>query len=129
MSGRSTPRRPYREYPFNVNGGTEPRDATWASAKAKSEEVNGGIHKFATKNNSFLSRSVRNVSGRLPSFFKSGNTYAEKEKMQRGRLHRGRIKSYCVHLGGLLWRLRLKLLLILTFIAAIIVFYVTRKYI
>ena len=128
MSGRSTPRRTYREFPFNVNGGPDHRDVTWASAKAKSEEVNGGVHKSATKNNSFLARSVRNVSGRLPSFFKVGNTYAEKEKMQRGRLHRGRIKSYCVHLGGLFWRLRLRLLLILTFIAAIIVFYVSREY-
>ena len=127
MSGRSTPRRAYREYPFNVNGGTSHRDVTWASAKAKSEEVNAGYPKFSTRNDSFLSRNARNISQYLLSFWKGSKDYAEKEKVQRGRSCAGRPGRVCAQVSRILWRLRLKLLLVLVFVVATIMFYVTRK--
>ena len=127
MSGRSTPRRMYGEYPFNANGGPINRDVSWASAKAKSEEINGGYPKFSTRNTGFFSRNAQKLQRSLPSFSRGGKHYAEKEKVQRGRSYGGRPGRYCAHVGRLLWRLRLRLLFLIAFVFAIITFYVTRK--
>jgi len=72
MSGRTTPKR---------NGGV-----TWESAKAKTDDINGGYPSFSTSNNGFFHRHMRQLSNSLPSFnMGDERTYAEKEKLGRGR--------------------------------------------
>lgn len=120
LSGRSTPRKTYQ-----MNGGVGVSDVSWATAKARSEEVNG-YPSISTRNNGFFSRHARQISRSLPSFVKG----AEKEKLGRGRWYpnngsrTGRILGF---LGRSIWRLRLRLLIVLSSILAIIVFHVTRK--
>ncbi|KAL9580694.1 MAG: hypothetical protein Q9212_004341 [Teloschistes hypoglaucus] len=75
LSGRSSPRKSYQ-----LNGGFGSKDVTWATAKARSDEVNG-YPSFSTKNNGFFSRHARQISKSLPSFVNG----AEKEKLGRGR--------------------------------------------
>lgn len=100
-------------------------NVTWTTAKAKSDEING-YPSFSTRNNGFFSRHARQISRSLPSLVRG----AEKEKLGRGRWYpnngskAGRLLGF---LGRTIWRLRLRLLVALSFILAIIVFYVTRK--
>lgn len=125
VSGRSTPRHGYSEFPFN--GGSSNNNVTWASAKAKSEEVNG-YPSFSTQNNGFFSRHARQISRRLPSFTLGGRKdYAEKEKLGRGRWSSGRGGRIAPFLGRTLWRWRLRILLVFGFIMTVILFYVTRR--
>lgn len=125
ISGRSTPRPGYTEFPFS--GGVNHNNVTWASAKARSDEVNG-YPSFSTQNNGFFSRHARQISRRLPSFNLGGRRdYAEKEKLGRGRWPSGRGGRIVPYLGRIIWRLRLRILLVLCFIMAIILFYVTRE--
>lgn len=124
VSGRSTPRPGYTEFPFN---GGSINNVTWASAKAKSEEING-YPSFSTQNNGFFSRHARQISRRLPSFNLGGRKdYAEKEKLGRGRWPVGRGGRIAPFLGRILWRWRLRIMLVFGFIMAIVLFYVTRK--
>ncbi len=110
-----------------MNGGLGNSNVTWATAKAKSDEING-YPSFSTKNNGFFSRHARQISRSLPSFVRG----AEKEKLGRGRWYpnngtkAGRLLGF---LGRSIWRQRLRLLFVLAFILAIVVFYVTREYI
>lgn len=125
ISGRSSPRPGNTEFPFS--GGANHNNVTWASAKARSEEVNG-YPSFSTQNNGFFSRHARQISRRLPSFNLGGRRdYAEKEKLGRGRLPFGRGGRIAPYLGRIIWRLRLRIMLALGFIMAIILFYVTRE--
>lgn len=125
ISGQSSPRPGYAEFPFG--GGANHNNVTWASAKARSEEVNG-YPSFSTQNNGFLSRHARQISRRLSSFNLRGRRdYAEKEKLGRGRRPLGRGGRIAPYLGRILWRLRLRILLVLGFIMAIVLFYVTRE--
>lgn len=58
---------------------------SWESAKAKSEGVNG-YPSFSTHNNGFFNRHYRKISSSLPRFnMGSDKSYAEKEKLGRGR--------------------------------------------
>lgn len=110
-----------------MNGSVGTSNVTWATAKARSDEVNG-YPSFSTRNNGFFSRHARQISRSLPSFVRG----AEKEKLGRGRWYpnsgskTGRILGF---LGRSIWRLRLRLLITLLFILAVILFYVTRKFI
>jgi mannan polymerase II complex MNN10 subunit len=67
------------------NGGGN--TVTWESAKAKSDGVNGGYPAFAPQGNGFFGRHMRNISNSLPRFNITGDgrSYAEKEKLGRGR--------------------------------------------
>lgn len=122
LSGTASPRKGYGELQMNGSGSG---NVTWATAKAKSDEVNG-YPSFSTKNNGFFSRHARQMSRSLPSFVRG----AEKEKLGRGRWYpnngsrAGRILAF---VGRTIWRLRLRLLVALSLILAIIVFYVTRE--
>lgn len=126
ISGKSSPRPGYTEFPFS-GGPNHHNNVTWASAKARSEEVNG-YPSFSTRNNGFFSRHARQISRRLPSFNLGGRRdYAEKEKLGRGRLPFGRGGRIVPYLGRTIWRLRLRIMLVLGFIMAMILFYVTRE--
>ncbi|KAI4209840.1 MAG: hypothetical protein LQ351_007258 [Letrouitia transgressa] len=126
LSGRSSPRKGYGEY--QINGGIGSSNVTWASAKAKSDEINNGYPSFSTRNNGFFSRHARQLSRSLPSFVKGQRDYAEKEKLGRGRWYpsngtrTGRILGF---IGRTIWRLRLRFLILLIFALAIVLFYVT----
>ncbi|PLN76006.1 galactosyl transferase GMA12/MNN10 family-domain-containing protein [Aspergillus taichungensis] len=75
LSGRSTPRSSELLTPASVSSTT-----SWASAKAKSDEVRG-YPSFATRNNGFFSRSKRQISATLPRWRSpSGYDYAEKDE-------------------------------------------------
>ena len=117
LSGRSTPRKGYGE--IQMNGGMSSSDVSWSTAKARSDRVNGYPDGFFT-------RHARQISKGLPSFVKG----SEKEKLGRGRWYpnngsrTGRTLGF---LGRSIWRLRLRLLVVFSFILAIILFYVTRK--
>ena len=123
LSGRASPRKGYGE--LKMNGGVDSSNVNWATAKARSDEVKG-YPSFSTRNNGFFSRHARQISRSLPSFVRG----AEKEKLGRGRWYpnsgskTGRILGF---LGRSIWRMRLRLLVTLSFLLAVIVFYVTRK--
>lgn len=61
LSGASSPRRP-----FDLNEG-QGLGLSWASAKAKSDQVRG-YPSFSTRNNGFFSRQKRRISASLPRF-------------------------------------------------------------
>ena len=127
LSGRSTPRKGYGEY--QPNGGIGSSNVTWASAKAKSDEINNGYPSFSTRNNGFFSRHARQLSRSLPGFVRGQRDYAEKEKLGRGRWypnHGSRVERILGFVGRSVWRWRLRLLVLLTLVLAIILFYVTR---
>jgi mannan polymerase II complex MNN10 subunit len=112
-----------------MNGGTS--GVSWASAKAKSDEVKG-YPSFSTRNNGFFSRQSRKLSASLPRFnLPSRRNYREKEKLGRGRWYPdngrrlGRLKTF---IGRIFRRMRLRFLLLITFIIFVFLFYVTREY-
>ena len=129
LSGRSSPRKAYGDLHIS-NGGTIDNGVTWASAKAKSEEVNG-YPSFSTRNNGFFSRSARKISSSLPRFHMGGRqNHAEKEKLGRGRLYPNggsRLVRLKTLLGSVTRRMRLRILIVFGIILAFILFYVTRK--
>ena len=127
VNGRSSPRKAYAaEFPLNANGSASSSNVTWASAKVRSQEING-YPSFSTRNNGFFSRQARKLSRSLPSFSIGGRRYAEKEKLGRGRQSGSRFRRLAAHLGRMLWRMRLRLLVVIAFILSIVLFYVTRK--
>jgi mannan polymerase II complex MNN10 subunit len=76
-SGTTTPRTTYRAH--------DGSSVSWESAKAKSEGVSG-YPSFSTHNNGFFNRHYRKISSSLPRFnMGSDKSYAEKEKLGRGR--------------------------------------------
>jgi mannan polymerase II complex MNN10 subunit len=112
-----------------MNGGAN--NVTWASAKAKSDEVKG-YPSFSTRNNGFFSRQSRKISASLPRFnIPSRKDYREKEKLGRGRWYPndgsrvGRLKTF---LGGILRRMKLQVLVIGALIFMISMFYLTREF-
>ena len=125
-SGRSSPsKRGYGGLNGNAN------TVSWASAKAKSDEVNG-YPSFSTRSNNFFGRHARRLSHSLPSFnFGRRRDYAEKEKLGRGRwspIKAGGILGQMATLVGRMGRrMRLRLLILFGFILAVIVFYTSRK--
>lgn len=128
LSGRSSPRKAYGD--LHLNEGPITNGVTWASAKAKSEEVNG-YPSFSTRNNGFFSRHARKISSSLPRFtLGNRQTYAEKEKLGRGRWYpsggsrMARIKTF---LGSMTRRMRLRILLVFVLAFAVVLFYTTCK--
>jgi hypothetical protein len=124
VSGRSSPAQGYRG---GANGGSS---VTWESAKAKSEGVNG-YPSFSTQNNGFFNRHYRNISNSLPSFNGgSDKSYAEKEKLGRGRWmgapggRIARLQNIALRTSR---KTRLRLLGVLAIIVMIVLFYTTRK--
>jgi mannan polymerase II complex MNN10 subunit len=124
VSGRSSPVPGYRG---NANGGSS---VTWESAKAKSEGVNG-YPSFSTQNNGFFNRHYRSISNSLPRFNGgSEKSYAEKEKLGRGRwmgAPGGRIARLQNRALRTSRRTRLLLLGVVVAITMYILFYTTRK--
>lgn len=114
MSGRTTPT-PRR------NGGV-----TWESAKAKTDDINGGYPSVSTSNNGFFHRHMRQLSNSLPRFNMGADerTYAEKEKLGRGRSRWMRkIPSL-----SRVRRTRKRYLLLLTCVLLYILFLITREF-
>ena len=110
-SGRSTPRSSELLTPASVSSNT-----SWASAKAKSEEVRG-YPSFATRNNGFFSRSKRQISATLPRWRSpSGYDYAEKGEKGAYPYYGGAGGRGCRPFGSgrsLLRRKRMRLLVML----------------
>ena len=125
-SGRSSPRKGYGN--LHLNGGIN--SVTWASAKQKSDEVNG-YPAFSLRHNGFFARHARRISTSLPRFnLGARRDYADKEKLGRGRWypsHGTRASRLRTFVASILRRARFRFLLILAFIFAVILFYVTRK--
>ena len=127
LSGRSSPRKAYGD--LHINGGPVNTGVTWASAKARSDEVNG-YPSFSTRNNGFFSRHARKLSSSLPRFNLGNRTYAEKEKLGRGRMYPfggSKLSRLRTLLGSITRRMRLQILLLFTIILGVILFYATRK--
>lgn len=110
--GRASPMRGY------ANGSSH--NVTWASAQAKSAEVKG-YGPFAPRNQGFLGKHFRRISNSLPF------SYADKEKLGRGRYQGNNALEIIRHFGRSLWRLRRSVGLILLVVLSVILFYVTRK--
>lgn len=106
---------------YKLNGGN---NVTWASAQEKSAKVNG----YAVPANGtwgYIGKHVRKISASLPIFNRSEEDprFAEKEKLGRGRWHiqgDGTWKGFAIRIGRLLWRLRLRLLIALSFLLFLI---------
>ena len=127
-SGNASPRRAYGE--TQTNGSSSGDNVTWAKAKARSEEVKG-YPSFSTRNNGFFSRHARKISTSLPTFrMTARRDFSDKERLGRGRwaqMGGSRTGRFLTYLGRTIWRLRLRLGIVLAFVLAIILFYVTRE--
>jgi len=112
---------------YRMNGGN---NVTWESAKAKSDGVNG-YPSFSTHNNGFFNRHYRKISSSLPHFSMAEKSYAEKEKLGRGRWM-GREGSKIARVRSLVRRvgrkLRLRGILVIAIIFLYFMFYMTRKF-
>lgn len=128
VSGKSSPRKTYGD--IQMNGSISSDDSKWASAKARSEEING-YPSFSTRNQGFFSRHARKISTSLPTFSMGGRRdFSDKEKLGRGRwppTNGSKATRFLSTLGRMIWRLRLRLGIVLGLILAIILFYVTRE--
>lgn len=128
VSGKSSPRKTYADIQLNGAAGSD--DKKWASAKARSEEING-YPSFSTQNQGFFSRHARKISTSLPTFSMGARRdFSDREKFGRGRwppMNGSRTGRFLSTLGRILWRLRLRLGIVLGLILAIILFYATRE--
>ncbi|PLB33252.1 putative alpha-1,6-mannosyltransferase subunit [Aspergillus candidus] len=111
-SGRSTPRSSELLTPASVSS-----NISWASAKAKSEEIRG-YPSFATRNNGFFSRSKRQISATLPRWRSpSGyDDYAEKDEKGAYPYYGGAPRRGCSPFGSgrsVLRRKRMRLVVVL----------------
>lgn len=114
--GSCTPSRDRSRGPksYGVNGG---HNVTWATAQARSAEING-YAKTPSSGLGFLGRRFRSLSASLPSFNNhSGedDRFAEKEKLGRGRWAvpgNSRFASTVNRVGRMVWRMRLRILLV-----------------
>jgi len=115
---------------YSLNGS---HNVTWASAQARSAQVNG-YPAYQDAGLGFFGKHMRNISSSLP-FFSRGpqdERFAEKEKLGRGRWQpqseRSTWSNLSARVGRLFWRTRLRFLLLVAFFVAIVCFYATRKY-
>ena len=103
---------------------------TWASAQAKSDAVRG-YPSFSTRNNGFFSRHGRKLSASLPRFnIGSRKDYREKEKLGRGRWSPNggsRLARLKTLLGGILRRMKMRVLVLLLLTLSLLLFYLTRE--
>lgn len=116
---------PVKTYP--VNGS---HNVTWASAQARSAQVNGQAA-YQDRGLGFFGKHMRKISSSLP-FFSHGTQderLAEKEKLSRGRWQPpaggSKWSNLTGRLGRLLWRMRLRFVLLLAFLFALLCFYAT----
>lgn len=128
MGGRSSPRKHYPN--LQINGGAGGSGSvTWASAKAKSDEVNG-YPSFSTRKTGFFSNHARRISNSLPRFNFTGR-YSDREKLGRGRSYPGggsffeRLKTFVGSIGR---RMKLRILFVFLVILSVVLFYMTRKF-
>ena len=125
-SGRASPRKTYGDIKMNGAAGT---GITWESAKARSDEVKG-YPSITTQNQGFFSRHLRRISTSLPTFNTGRRDFSDKEKLGRGRwtpsnnTRTGRILST---IGRMIWRMRLKLGIVLGLFLLYVLFYASRK--
>ena len=100
----------------------------WESSRLK-KGGGAGYPSFSTKNQSFFGRHMRRLSSSLPRF-SSSSSYADKEKLGRGRwsVHNvpllGRIRGVMGRMGR---KVKIRLLMLLTLLLSIIIFYNTRE--
>ncbi|GJC80159.1 putative alpha-1,6-mannosyltransferase MNN10 [Colletotrichum liriopes] len=117
-SGRSSPSRGFSA----SNGATSP----WETAKMRTAGMNG-YPSFSTQNQGFFTRHMRRISSSLPRFNNESH-YAEKEKLGRGSWAAqkvplvGRIRSVFARMGR---KMKLRLLILLLFSLAMVIFYNT----
>ncbi|KAJ9627278.1 alpha-1,6-mannosyltransferase [Taxawa tesnikishii (nom. ined.)] len=108
-----------------MNGG---HDVTWASAQARSAEVNG-YPAYHDKSAGFFGRHLRSISVSLPRFsMGEDDRFAEKEKLGRGRWQPGggsAIGNILGRFGRMFWRMRLRFMLVIAFVLLVILFYAT----
>lgn len=109
------------------------RGVTWASAKARTEELNGYSSFLPRTDGGFFGRHYRRLSDSLPRFHIAGRgrDYAEKEKLGRGRWFAARGSfgaNLITYAGRILRRMRLRFLLVIVFLLALLLFYITREF-
>jgi hypothetical protein len=80
-----------------------------------------GYAAFSPRNQGFLGRHFRRISTSLPF------SYAEKEKLGRGRFQGSKVAQILNRIGRNIWRLRKPVGLVLFLLLSFILFYVTRK--
>ena len=115
--------------PYDTGGRTSPlpqyangsSNVTWASAQARSAEVKG-YNAFTPRNQGFFGKHFRRISTSLPF------SYAEKEKLGRGRYQGNKLTGILNRVGRNLWRLRRPVGLVLFLVLSTILFYVTRTF-
>ena len=103
------------------------KTVTWSAAGA-----NGGVS-YPAKQPGFIGRHYRKLSGSLPRFRSWGNgrDFAQKEKLGRGRWlsANGNMRRNLTSIGArILRRMRLRFVVILAFLLAVFLFYVTREW-
>ena len=104
---------------------------TWASAKAKSDEVNG-YPAFSTRKTGFFSRHARRISNSLPKWNLAGRRdFSDREKLGRGRWYPSggsRFDRFKTFIGSATRRMKLRLLFVFLFLLSVIIFKVTRMF-
>jgi hypothetical protein len=122
VSGRSSPAKSY-----GVNGGAN--NVTWESAKAKSNGVNG-YPSFSTQSQGFFNRHIRRISASLPRFnLGEEKSYAEKEKLGRGRWiprEGSKLAKLRILVLKTSRKAKIRFLIATAFLFMIILFYITR---
>lgn len=118
---------PVKTYTVNA-----PHTVTWASAQARSAQVNG-YPAYKNAGMGFFRKHMRSISSSLPFFNQSpqDERFAEKEKLGRGRWQSppggNTWSSLLARIGRLIWRLRLRFAILLAFLLSVIIFYATRE--
>ena len=112
-----------------MNGGGH--NVTWASAQARSAEVNG--YPKSSNGFGFLRKHMRSLSASLPVFSHGGENdrFAEKEKLGRGRWQgqgSAGFGSILNRSGRMIWRFRLRVTLLLVCLITFLAFFSNRKY-
>ena len=120
-NGKRTPS-PRAQFDFNAH------EATWVTAQARSGEVKG--FQPRTRAAPWIPYGLRNLSLPLPRFdTKLGGTrYADKEKLNRGRLPRNnweRIQMLVAVFKRAAWRLRAQLVVLFAILMLVTLFYKT----
>ncbi len=127
--GLTTPREtPSRQVsPVRFTNGSASH-VTWASAQARSAEVKS-YPSLSARNGGFLRRNFRKLSISLPRFT-SSKSYADREKMGRGREYirpGSRLANVLTFVGGLIWRMRLRFAMVVGLLILTVLYYVTRR--
>lgn len=120
-SGSSSPRR--------ARFVEDPKEVRWTSAQANGADIKG-FSPIPTSSGMFPRRLFRQLSISLPRFNRgTSNTYAEKEKLGRGRIpqnSRERLRNLGSLLCRIIWRLRARLAVLVGLILMVVLFYKTR---